>query len=369
MPSIFRHISLGPSKRPLAFAFGASVVLHLVLFVLADLVGRFDLFAESALSRAVREQLEAEQAASKAVELAFEIEPDQMPTQFVDASPDQATEEKPEETPFYSVIDAVAGDDSPDDSQAQPEIDGQQDKVLKTMDTAPDQVALPTAPVTPALPEPEEATEMSEVEEETDLLNPALSENDILDSEGEDEQVIIEGESEAPAEEVATLRPSQQAVEDIDFRDSKIVEQAPPQRPRPRTLAEARRQQGLVGQRMKQEGGAPRFRLQSTPDLMSTPFADYDARVIQSIQQRWFDLLGSLPTARNARGRVVLEFYMHSDGSVREVDVVEDSVGVIQSLVCQKAVSEPAPYGPWPDDMRRLIGSDRREVRFSFFYN
>lgn len=366
---MFRHISIGPSKRPLAFAFGVSLILHLVLFVLSDVLGRFDLFAGSALSQAVREQLEADQAASEAVELAFEIEPEMMPTQFVDAAPEQATEEKPEETPYYSVIDAVAGDDSPDDSQVQPEIDGEQDKVLKTMDTAPDQVALPTVAAAPEAPQPEEALETSEVEQETDLTNPAMSEDEVLDAEGEDDQMIVEGESEAPAEELATLRPSQRALEAIDFRDSKIVEPAPPQRPRPRTLAEARRQQGLVGQRMKQEGGAPRFRLQSTPDLMSTPFADYDARVIQAIQQRWFDLLGALPTARNARGRVVLEFYMHSDGSVKEVEVVEDSVGVIQSLVCQKAVSEPAPYGRWPDDMRRLIGDDRREVRFSFFYN
>ncbi len=120
---------------------------------------------------------------------------------------------------------------------------------------------------------------------------------------------------------------------------------------------------------MKQEGGVKRYRLQSTPDLLATPFGDYDSRVIQAIQQRWFSILASMPTVRNARGKVVLKFDMRSDGSILGLEVVEDSVGVIQSLVCQKAVSEPAPYGAWPDDMRRMIGTDRREVRFSFFYN
>ena len=36
--------------------------------------------------------------------------------------------------------------------------------------------------------------------------------------------------------------------------------------------------------------------------------------------------------------------------------------------LCQRAVLDPAPFEKWPSDMRRIIGSDRREVRFTFYY-
>lgn len=353
------------SQSSIAYAFGVSVVLHLMLFVAFDLAGRWGIFAESVLSQAVEASLAEQEDESQPIEFEFQLEPEVMPTLFVDADPEQASEEKPDETPFYAVVDAVAGDNSPEDSLEQPEIDGTQDKVLKTMDTPIAQEAIVS------VPEEVETSLEDELDEEmaAEMLNPSVSEQAVLDTEGDDEVQVDEGESEQTPEELAMLRPSIPAFETIEFRDSKIVEPRPPAQKRPRTISEARKQKGLVGEKMKQEGGAKRFQLLSTPNLLATPFGEYDSRVIQAIQQRWFDILGSMPTARNARGRVVLKFNMRSDGSVIGMEVVEDSVGVIQSLVCQKAVSEPAPYGRWPDDMRRMIGADSREVRFSFFYN
>ena len=128
------------------WAFGLSLCLHLLLLGVLDLLGRSGLLADSGISQAVANTLAAEEEKSQPVELDFEIEPEVVPTLFVDASPEQATEEKPEETPFYSVVDAVAGDESPEESLEQPDIDGSQDKVLKTMGTPLPQesvVALP----------------------------------------------------------------------------------------------------------------------------------------------------------------------------------------------------------------------------------
>lgn len=361
-------------------AFGVSLSLHLLIFVGLDVMGERGFFRESSLSQVVAKSLEAEREKAEPIEFQILEEPEEVPTQFVDASPDQATEEKPEETPYYSVVDAVAGDDSPEDSLDQPEIEGTQDKVLKTMDTPMPQAPSVSLPSDPIIEEPEPVeTEMTEAPE-TDLAEDPVMETPIAelsedpdpDAEGEAEQEVTAGESEEEAMELATLQPTVEVAKPIEqepIDEIEVAEPRPARRPRPRTLAQAMEQQGLVGAKMKQEGGAKRYRLQSTPDLLATPFGDYDARVIQSIQQRWFSILGAMPTARNARGRVVLSFKMYADGSVRELKVEEDSVGVIQSLVCQKAVREPAPYGRWPDDMRRMIGEDFREVRFSFFYN
>ena len=56
-------------------------------------------------------------------------------------------------------------------------------------------------------------------------------------------------------------------------------------------------------------------------------------------------------------------------GSIINMSVVEDTVGAIQALICQRAVLDPQPYGKWPSDMRRMIGEDRRKIRFTFYYN
>lgn len=346
------------AKAPLACAFSLSLGFHILLLVALDLMARSGLFSGNSAVARLAEGKEK----PKVSEFEFRLEPETSPTQFVDANPSQATEEKPEETPYYSVIHAVAGDNSPEDSLDQPEIDGNQDKVLKTTDTPPSAVSVVAMPA-------EEASS-EEVEEANSPLNPDLPDQLVLEEADNTDATVKEGESERGPHEVAMLRPTVPALDRINLGDSTLSEPKPPKPKRLRTLAAVRQQQAaLIGEKMKQEGGAKRFRLQAMPDLLATPLGDYHAAVIQAIQQRWLDILASIPTARNARGKVVLKFAMKSDGTIIDLEVVEDSVGVIQSLICQKAVSEPAPYGRWPDDMRRMIGNDRLKVQFSFFYN
>ena len=67
-----------------------------------------------------------------------------------------------------------------------------------------------------------------------------------------------------------------------------------------------------------------RFRMEASPDLMSTPFGAYDAAIIQAIQQRWFVLLDGTPSARSASGKVLLNFDLMADGSIANMSVVED---------------------------------------------
>jgi outer membrane biosynthesis protein TonB len=137
---------------------------------------------------------------------------------------------------------------------------------------------------------------------------------------------------------------------------------------RPRTIKEAlarRAESGLVGDKMKQDGGVKNLGV-SALDVRGMSFGAYDAAIIQAIQQRWYSLLESRPTPR---GKVVVEFRMHFDGRVTDVKVNDADVGELYSLFCQKAVQDPAPYPRWPSDMRRQLQADYRDVRFSFYYN
>jgi hypothetical protein len=48
--------------------------------------------------------------------------------------------------------------------------------------------------------------------------------------------------------------------------------------------------------------------------------------------------------------------------------MVDNNVGEVLGLLCQKAVLDPAPFAAWPSDMRRMLG-DSRQIRFTFYYN
>lgn len=137
---------------------------------------------------------------------------------------------------------------------------------------------------------------------------------------------------------------------------------------RPRTIKEAlarRAESGIVGEKMKQEGGVRNLGV-SALDVRGMSFGAYDAAIIQAIQQRWYSLLESRPTPR---GKVILEFRLHFDGRVTDMKVNDADVGELYALFCQKAVQDPAPFPRWPSDMRRQLQADHRDVRFTFFYN
>ena len=91
--------------------------------------------------------------------------------------------------------------------------------------------------------------------------------------------------------------------------------------------------------------------------------------LIVAIQNRWFDLLDMRGFGHEKSGKVVLEFRLHYDGRISNMYVAENTVDEMLSLLCQKAVMDPSPYGQWPSDMRRMIGANYRDVRFTFYYN
>ena len=139
---------------------------------------------------------------------------------------------------------------------------------------------------------------------------------------------------------------------------------------RPRTVKQALDQQShrLPGVQMKQEGGTRRPALVPSLDVKATPFGAYDAAFIEAVTQRWYDLLDSRQFAMDRTGKVTLRFHLNYDGSIADMKVLGNTVGDVLGYVCQKAVTDPAPFAPWPGDMRRMIGENYRVITFTFYY-
>ena len=159
------------------------------------------------------------------------------------------------------------------------------------------------------------------------------------------------------------LRYVKELITDIDGELTK--------RKAPKTVLELMRKSALAGgEKMRQEGGVQRFALQPSLGVRATLFGAYDAAIVAKIDYHWHWLLKDNRAFDQGRaGKVVLAFRLNYDGKISNLKVEEYDVGEILSILCQMAVKDPAPFDPWPSDMRRQIGADYRDVKFTFFYN
>jgi outer membrane biosynthesis protein TonB len=255
---------------------------------------------------------------------------------FVNVSPAQAVAEPPKDAKFYSDKNSRAANPEPDDLTEVPKIDGKQTEVVKTEDISR-QKFTPLQPSPPPPQPPQEA--QPEVKPKPAYTPGALTLAKPSPTPRKDEGEANEAKEAKPA--------------------------------RPRTIKEALAQlqnSQLPGQKLKQDGGVRRRHEMASLDTKATPFGAYDAALVEAISQRWFTLLDQRDYASDSRGKVVLQFRLHHDGRVSEMNVAENTAGEVLGLICQKAVLDPAPFAAWPSDMRRTLG-DTRNIQFTFYYN
>ena len=67
-------------------------------------------------------------------------------------------------------------------------------------------------------------------------------------------------------------------------------------------------------------------------------------------------------------GKVTVTFHLTPDGTVTELAITDNTVGKLLGYVCQEAIEQAAPFGAWPSDMRRMVGTNFREITFTFYY-
>ncbi|PYJ86412.1 MAG: hypothetical protein DME22_05390 [Verrucomicrobia bacterium] len=306
------------AANSVARALALSLAVHLVLFGMLELSYYLHLHLPDWLRTVLDLSRRVEQRKSPPTD-------QEAPTlTFVEVDPSQATAEPPKDTKYYSAFNSIAANPEVALDSKKPKIEGKQEHVPKVMDTLR---PAPPQPLTPLKPEPE----------------PFKPE--------------AEPKPEPKPGDLALAKPA----------DTKPKEEEKPKRPR--TILEAQLQKGLIpGPKMKQDGGVKRHgTIIPAFDAKRTPFGDYDAAVIAAVSKRWYDILDSTATPTRP-GKVVLEFRLHSDGRVSELKVLESDVGDALALYCQKAISDPSPYAPWPNEMRRMIAKDYRLITFTFYY-
>ena len=284
---------------------------------------------------------------------------------YVDV-PVEASEQEPDaETEFYSERSTRAADNTVGADDSRPQIEGSQDEVFRLEDVAP-----PTEPVNAdPTPRTEETAPSSESNPVQETASPTTAQEpppaSPLTSE---DRALLEtlfgnewAQSSPPSsnEIVPEVRPPQeQSSSASPASDSS----------RPRTLAEARRRQALAGETVRQEGGAEDKAATALVDTKGRTFGSYDRNIQLAVQARWYAMIEERVSYVRTRGRVQIGFRMHQDGSLSRARVVETTVDPIMTSLCRAAITEPAPYGEWPQAMRDEIGESHRDIVFTFHY-
>lgn len=341
--SRLNEFTLRPSEQLLVWAFGISVAAHLLFYGTFQLGERWGWWKRDLMPswlKSTRQKLvEIQKAAQKQAQL--KQQQPEVPLMFVEVDPTVATQEAPKKATHYSSRNSKAANpDATIDSQL-PKITGTQTHVPKTQDAA--------------RPKPR-------------TLQPSTPSPAPTPGEAEKEEKAMPKGGPKPGD-LAMAKPSEQPGEGLlehkDTGEAKV-----PTHKRPRTLVEAMQQQPMAipGQKMKQEGGVRRHLDSSAFDTIATPFGEYDAQLVNAISSHWWDLLDRAGFSEDRHGRVTVQFTLHSDGRVTDVTIMQSNVGDLLSSVCKLAIVDPAPYAPWPADMRRYFGKDSIDITFTFWY-
>ncbi len=276
-----------------------------------------------------------------------------LPLVFVNVSPAQATAEAPKNAKFYSDKNSIAANPTADKITETPKIDGKHPEIVKTEEVERPKFT-PLQPTPP--PPPPKETKPPPPEPPKETKPPPPEPVKVAEVEAKPKPAYTPGDLTF-AKPSPAPRPTEGDAEE-------------PKTSRPRTIREAlarQHQSELPGPKMQQQGGVSRRAELSSLDTKATPFGKYDADLVEAISRRWFDLLDQRDYASDSRGKVVLQFVLHYDGRVSDMNMPENTTGEVLGLICQKAVLDPSPFAAWPSDMRRTLG-DVRHIQFTFYY-
>jgi hypothetical protein len=345
-----------------------------------------------------------------------------VPMEFVEVNPATAAAEAPKEAKYYSTANSHAANPKAERESNVPKITGSETRIVRT-ETVTKPAAQPLRPIvapakpTPlapataapkppaaavkppeAAPKPPEAvTKPPEAVTKPPeaVTKPPEAVPKPPEAAPKPPEAVPKPPKAVPKPPAATPPRTQEALEELKpkaapapgdltlARPADVVRPGEGQanQPRPRTLKEAYARlaardpaaaaaatAGLVGQQMKQDGGVKRRSLISSLDVKASPFGAYDAAIIYAVQNRWYSLLDAKGYAGESTGKVTLKFRLHADGRVDQMEEREQTVDDLLSIICQRAILDNAPFDRWPSDMRRLNGSDYRDVTFTFYY-
>lgn len=357
------RISKDPEIRSIQIGIGATVVVHLLLIWLLP-----DHF-ENDLNGTLNPQNMAVENKTFNIEMdpdEFVLRPPpqkQQPLKYVEANPD-APDNEPDDTANFSSQNQQAAQEKPPkkDGGDHPEMEGRKD--LESNQIVSGNMSEPT-PTTPPPPPP--SVEAPQAEQQAQLQkerNPLAGfEKDLGDNKeayGSNIAKIAPHPEDIPNKVEGS--PDSQLIEGIAGKQATIQQQ--PQVPRERPKLDRRARPAIFSEN---NIGTSNIGIAAW-DARWSNYGAYLKRLIDTVQLQWqalIDASHSYPT----HGSVVrVKFQINKEGEITKVLDVEG--GIANQLAeswCVSAITKPAPYGKWSEDMVKVLG-EQQEMTFAFFY-
>ena len=102
-------------------------------------------------------------------------------------------------------------------------------------------------------------------------------------------------------------------------------------------------------------------------DAKWSNYGAYLQRLVDTVQIQWERILIESKVYPPPGSTVSVKFILNSEGKVTKIVNVENKSSDQGSRACVSGITDRAPYGPWTDDMKAMLG-EQQEMTFTFYY-
>jgi hypothetical protein len=347
-----------PESRSTTIGLVAVILIHLLIWLLAPHILRLDHVASlrpHATAREFNIELDPEMV-NKTQEKPKD------PSKFVETNP-EAPENTPDKTNNFAAQNQQVAQEkpTPDGKSDRPATEGKPDfesnQIVSGRLTQPVERAEPTPP--PVEAPPVETPVATPKAEQTPLAGTEKFEGD--------NQTGLGGSIAKRLDNPQPVPERVEGVKDAPKVDSAIAMQPAidPRRPRPRPQV-VRQQQVRPAILAENKFGTQNVGLTAI-DARWSQYGQYLQRMIDTVQIQWERLILQMSAMPAGGSTVSVKFIMNDEGKISAILNVDSTASETGSRACVSAITDRAPYGPWTDDMRAVLGS-QQEMTFTFHY-
>ena len=334
------------------------IIFYLLLWFIAPHILRFEQLASTGQKPAAARQFNIEIAPDTFVRPA--PKPPPPPNKFVETIPD-APENTPDKTQNFSDRNQQVAQEkpTPDGKSDRPALEGKKD--FESTQIVSGSLTQPIERVDITPPSASQATTAVTTPKAEQNPLPGIEKKQGEDKDGFGSNIAkiadnpraiperIEGVKNAPIVEDATA--NQPAIDPQHPRARpQIVKQ---QQVRPAIFAENKFGTSNIGN--------------IAVDAKWSNYGAYLQRMIDTVQIQWERILSESKIYPAPGSTVTVKFVMDDEGKIARIVNVDTTASESASHACVSGITDRAPYGPWTDDMKAVLG-DHQEMTFTFYY-
>jgi hypothetical protein len=349
-----------PDTRSTLIGLAGVLLIHLFLWLVAPRILQMDHEPMPAQTRPAPKQFNIEIAEDMFKKVPPQVKPP-LPNKFVETNPD-APENTPDKTTNFSDRNQQVAQEkpTPDGKSDRPATEGRKD--IENAQIVSGRLQQPVEslpPVPPAVTTPNEASAAAPRAEQNPL--PGFDKK-----EGEDKNAFGSNIAKIPT----NVRPIPERIEGA--KDVPLIEGATamqpaidPKRPRPRPSV-VRTQNVRPAILQQNDFGTKNMGLVGY-DAKWSAYGEYLRRLIDTVQMQWERIIIDRKVLAPSGTFVVVKFVLNAEGKVARIVNVENHSTEAGAGACVSGITDRAPYGPWTDDMKAMLGEEQ-ELTFAFHY-